>query len=47
MERDLLSGKIQLIGGGHLATLFWQNANKCKVRRSFKGVKETNNKDSK
>jgi hypothetical protein len=28
MERDPWSGSVQLTRGGHLATLFWQNANK-------------------
>jgi hypothetical protein len=45
MERDAPSVSVQLIGGGHLASLLWQNADKCKLLRSFRGVKETNNKD--
>jgi hypothetical protein len=31
MERDPPSGSVQLIGGGHLARLFWQIASKCKL----------------
>jgi hypothetical protein len=31
MERDPPSGSVQLIGCGHLATRFWQNADKMQV----------------